>query len=144
MNQFRGLGNYDVNVIEIALKSKRLSMNWFDKRQGNFFSSFYLCLWIQCYYYPPYLLKIYLSFSFVIHVAISEDNLPNIGIIVSIPSTSRIPFWFTHHWFSLKRFVDSEKVSEDIWWNLDSRLTAPIEIGTNKEVIGFYFKKTGY
>lgn len=102
-----GLGNYDVNVLMLALESQSMTAVWFDKRKEVTSSS----------------LELHRSFGFILNVP-SDYSF---GFVT-------LPLVKSRHWISIRR------MSDDQYYNLDSKLSKPQRIGDHEEVVN-YFKK---
>lgn len=110
-----GLGNYDVNVLMAALKLEGFDVIWFDKRKK-----------LNC-------LNLSNIFGFII-------NIPVPYSLLSLP----IPFYEGKHWVALRRLPKSSDASlsspECAYYNLDSKLSAPIMIGDSDEAFLEYLQ----
>jgi len=121
------LGNYDVNVLSIALKKHNLVLEWFDPRNklGNVITA------------PP---------SESENSAITspcEKRL--IGIVMNVPSPSRLLSWCGgRHFLALRRFGVEEipeytkyAPEQKVWMNLDSKLASPYIFNSDDELVRF-------
>ncbi|KAI0978362.1 hypothetical protein GJ496_002608 [Pomphorhynchus laevis] len=106
-----GLGNYDVNVIECAFQRQNLELRWFDQRK---------------------------AFS---ELDVDSNNL--VGLLANVTSigtsssvllnsvkNTYLRLTGFRHWLAVKKIGDK-------WYNLDSKLSSPKELGTNEHLISF-------
>lgn len=115
LNTF-GLGNYDLNVIEVALASKGYTLEWFDSRESVEKD---LVLSKSCESTQQ-----------------QKHKAPCIGLLVNISEGSKlIKFWpfRRRHFLSIVNVqsrngaatLDFHASQTGEWWNLDSKLQAP-------------------
>jgi len=102
-----GFGNYDINVIMTALQTRQYETIWFDKRKDP-----------------------------------SELNFENIyGYILNVPSDCRLG-WLSFplkrkHWVAIRRLPQPRDSSLSSYYNLDSKLEFPDNIGSEENLINY-------
>lgn len=127
-----GTGNYDVNVLECALREAGCEMEWFDKRRS-----------LQTLFFVGEIGAIE-DGDGVVGAPASDDGVRTdrprkrelIGIILNDAPRN--------HWFCV-RPVPAERAdvgpSSRDWWNLDSKLEHPERIGGDERLMGWLEKK---
>lgn len=140
-NRYRGMGYYDVTVLEAALNQQNCTLAWFDARFGTRRTmtkknavdarKSRTCASNNCYivFTEPDFCPPCLSSSLDVADCLSKQGESMVGLIIHIPTSPRwIPLWKGQHWFGILRLQDGAYV------DLDSRLSGPVPFKSFEEV----------
>lgn len=121
-----GLGQYDVNVLIIALQRRGFEAAWFDRRK-----------WVIDFVDGVVYFTSYLVFTRCISISrdpfcIDTSNV--LGFILNVPSDCKLGFvvlpFRRRHWIAVRKI-------HSFFWNLDSKLNAPERIGDDIELLNY-------